>query len=419
MNDIYLDYAATTPLSPKVKKAMDPYWSDIFGNPMSMHLFGQKAAEGVEQSRQISSDYFSVQPEEIIFTSGATESNNLVVKGIVGAISLYNKRYIGRVNSPENFTPHIVTSSYEHHCLLNSVKKIVARGLAEATFIEPNRDGIIDPEKVISAIKDNTVLVSIMYVNNEIGTVNDLKTIGEALNNIKIKRKEKAGLIDKEALPIYFHSDLTQGVNFLDCNAKKLNLDLFSMSGHKIYGPKGVGLLGVKKGVIIEKIQQGGDQEFNLRSGTHNVTGIVGLGKALEEVSRNKKIQTKKVASLQKHMAKKLKKRIKNIQINGSMKRRIVNNLNISFNDVEGESMLLLLSAAGIACSTGSACSSESLEPSHVLLSIGCSHPEAHSSLRFSLSHLTKKEDLDRTVEVLAESVEKLRNITGEIKRKL
>lgn len=417
MQKIYLDYAATTPLAPSVKKAMDPYWSEFFGNPMSMHLFGREAAEGVERARQNLADYFSVQPEEIVFTSGATESNNLAVRGIISAIIGYNKRYIGRMNAPENFIPHIVTTSYEHHCLLNSVKDAVAAGMAEATFINPEKDGAVDPQKIISAVKENTVLVSVMYVNNEIGTVNDLQTIGDSISRLKLKRREKAGLVDKEALPLYFHSDLTQGVNYLDCDSKKLGLDLFSMSGHKIYGPKGVGLLGVKKGVIIKKIQQGGDQEFNLRSGTHNVTGIVGMGEAIKEVSEEKDSRIKTVSHLRDHLKNQLEKKIKNIQINGSMERRIANNLNVSFSGVEGESLLLLLSEAGIACSTGSACSSESLEPSHVLLSIGCSHPEAHSSLRFSLSHLTKKEDLDRTVEILKISVEKLRKITGAIAR--
>lgn len=415
MQKIYLDYAATTPLAPQVKKAMEPYWSQLFGNPMSMHVFGREAAEGVEFARQKLATHFSVQPEEIIFTSGATESNNLAVRGIISAIIAYNKRYIGRINAPEKFTPHIVTTAYEHHCLLNSVKDIVASGLAEATFINPEKDGTIDPQKVLSAIKENTVLVSIMYVNNEIGTINDLETIGNKIKTLHLKRKEKSGLIDKEALPLYFHSDLTQGVNYLECDAKKLGLDLFSMSGHKIYGPKGVGLLGVKKGVIIKKIQQGGDQEFNMRSGTHNVTGIIGMAAAVEEVGKQQNSRTKKIAALRDYLKNELEKKIKNIQINGSIKRRIANNLNVSFKGAEGESLLLLLSEAGIACSTGSACSSESLEPSHVLLSIGCSHPEAHSSLRFSLSHLSKKEDLDRTVEILKMSIDKLRKITGAI----
>ncbi len=419
MQKIYLDYAATTPLDPKVKKSMEPYWSELFGNPMSLHLFGRDSAEGVEKSRQRLAEHFSVEPEEIIFTSGATESNNLTVKGIINAIISYNKRYIGRIKTPDNFVPHIVTTGYEHHCLLNSVKDLVTCGLAEASFVQPDKDGIVNPKKIIDSIQENTVLVSVMAVNNEIGTINDLESIGLSLRDLSLKRKEKAGLEDREALPLYFHSDLTQGVNYLNYNARKIGLDLFSMSGHKIYGPKGIGLLGVRKGVIIKKIQQGGDQEFNLRAGTHNVTGIVGMGAAIEEISKSQSFRTKKVLALRNHLKNQLERKIKKIQINGSMEGRIANNLNISFKGVEGESLLLLLSQSGIACSTGSACSSESLEPSHVLLSIGCSHPEAHSSLRFSLSHLTRKEDLDRTVEILKQSVNKLRSITGKIGDKL
>ncbi len=394
---------------------MDPFWSDNFGNPMSLHSVGRQARQEVELARHNIAAYFNVADEEIIFTSGATESNNLAVKGVTKAIIRYIKRYSSRFSLPQNFIPHIITTAYEHHCLLDSVRELERDGLAEVTFIQPDKEGLISPESITKAIKDNTILVSVMYVNNEIGTVNDLETIGKLISKTFLRRKEKAGIADKEALPIYFHSDITQGVNYLECNAKKFNLDLFSFSGHKIYGPKGVGALGVKKNILIEKIQQGGDQEFNLRAGTHNLTGIIGLASAINEVSKSRTGEGRKIKELRDYFLKKISQEIKNFQINGSVKRRIANNLNLSFAAVEGESLLLLLSEAGVYCSTGSACSSESLEPSHTLLSIGCTHPEAHSSLRFSLGTQTTKKDLDRTVKILATSIAKLRKITGSI----
>ncbi len=407
---VYLDYAATTPVASGVFEAMKPFFSDKFGNPMALYGFGAEARGEIEKARAQIADFFDVLHEEIIFTSGATESNNLAIKGIIKGMGP------GSMPGMTSFIPHIVTTGYEHHCLLDSVKSLVKSGEVEATFLKPNREGIVEVEKVREAIKPNTVLVSVMYVNNEIGTINPLKEIGETIKKENLRRKEKAGVAKKEPLPIYFHSDITQGVNYLPFSAKEFNVDLFSLSGHKIYGPKGVGVLGVKKGIKIKKIQDGGEQEFNLRAGTHNVTGIVGLGTAIAQLkvpSKKSKV-TEKVRDLRDYFWRKLQEEVKNISLNGSFEKRVANNLNVSFKGVEGESLLMLLDMAGIACSTGSACGSASLEPSHVLLAIGLKHPDAHGSLRFSLGEGNTKKEIDYTVAEIKKAVEKLRKIAGK-----
>ena len=450
---VYLDYAATTPVDEEVFEAMKPYFSKDFGNPMALHAFGQEARKAVEEARAIIADHFEVSHEEIIFTSGATESNNLAVKGIIGGMKhetwnmkheawnmkhetrdKFQETHQGEVEATRNklqtrynfpnskfetqskgVLPHIVTTAYEHHCLLDSVKSLVKSGEVEATFVRPGKDGVIDPEKIQEAIKPNTVLVSVMQVNNEIGTINPLSEIGKIVQKEKITRREKAGIAHKEALPIYFHSDITQGVNYLPFLAKEFNVDLFSLSGHKIYGPKGVGILGVKKEVKLKRMQDGGAQEFGLRAGTHNVTGIVGIGKAVENIKHEawSRKHRKEVGDLRDYFWGKLQKEVKNVALNGSMEKRVVNNLNVSFKGVEGESLLMLLDMAGIACSTGSACGSESLEPSHVLLSLGLSHPDAHGSLRFTLGKGNSKEEIDYSVAEIKKAVEKLRKIAG------
>jgi cysteine desulfurase len=431
MRKVYLDYAATTPVAPEVKKAMEPYWSKIFGNPAAMHRFGQDARKAIEEARENVASFFNVDQEEIIFTSGATESNNLALRGVVKGIKDYVEKYRDRVNIQSDkvqsknkvqstkykvpsFVPHIVTTPFEHHCLLDTAKDLL-KGEAEVTFIKVGRDGVVDPKEISKAIKPNTVVISVMYVNNEIGTIAPVKKIGELIGKEKIRRKEKAGLSGKEALPIYFHSDITQTVNYLPCNMKKIGVDLFSLSAHKIYGPKGIGALGVGKSVKIEKIQFGGSQEFDLRAGTHNVTGIVGMGAAINRMENGKwKMENiGKVKRLRDYFWEKLRKEVKDIKLNGSMEKRVANNLNVSIAGVEGESMLLALDMAGVACSTGSACSSETLEPSHVLLSIGLTHPEAHGSLRFTLGEGTTKADVNYATLQVRSVVEKLRRVSG------
>ncbi len=427
---VYLDYAATTPVSPLVVKAMNPYQKIFFGNPMAPHFFGEETRKAIELAREQIADFFNFDHEEIVFTSGATESNNLAVKGIIGKIGKVESggkrgKSGEKIKQKKYFLPHIITTAYEHHCVLDSVKYLVKTNQAEATFVKPDKNGVINPTEIQQAIKPNTVLISVMYVNNEIGTINPLKKIGVVIKKEKIRRKEIAGMKKEEALPLYFHSDVVQAVNYLPCNMIKLGVDLFSFSAHKIYGPKGVGVLGIKKNVLMDKIQHGGGQEFGLRAGTHNVPGIVGAGEAIR-IIKKKKISAEmsdqaslraqpnqKITDLRDYFWEKLQRTVKDIQLNGCLEKRIANNLNVSFAGVEGESATLALSMEGIACSTGSACSSGSLESSHVLLAIGLSHPQAHGSLRFTLGTGTTKAEIDYATLRIKEVIEKLRKISG------
>ncbi|HRY82154.1 MAG TPA: cysteine desulfurase family protein [Candidatus Moranbacteria bacterium] len=389
MHRIYLDNAATTPVDKKVFEEMKPYFSDNFGNASSIHNFGRNASEAVEKARKQVADFFGADSGEIIFTSGATESNNLAIKGIVKAH--YKK---------EKAKPHIITTAFEHHCVLNAVKNLEKENLIEATYIKPERDGVINILDIKKAIRPNTILVSVMYVNNEIGTVQPIKGISQML------KKYNSNII--------FHTDATQAVNYFDCNVKKLGVDLMSMSAHKIYGPKGVGALYVKKGLNIAKIQDGGEQERGLRAGTLNVPGIVGLGVAMAGI-RNYESGIRKIKSLRDYLIKRVLREIPNSKLNGSKIKRSPNNVNFSFPGVEGESLIMMLDADGISASTGSACSSGTLEPSHVLLSIGSKPEEAHSSLRITLGKYTTKKEIDYTIGVLKESINKLRKISGNV----
>ena len=374
MKRIYLDNAATTPVDKRVLGAMLPYFNEKYGNPMSLHSFGREALKAVEEARNKIARFFNAENQEIYFTSGATESNNWVIKGVV--------------NASKQSKPHIITSSIEHHCILGACENIDA----EITYIKPNKEGIVSVDDVKKAIKKNTVLISIMYVNNEIGTVQPIKEISKIKGNV------------------LFHTDATQAINYFDCDVKKLGVDFLSMSGHKIYGPKGVGLLYIKNGSLISSIQQGGSQELELRAGTHNTTGIVGLGKAIELIKKNNDI-----LNLRNYLISRIIKEIKGSQLNGSLKHRSPNNANFSFKNIEGESLLFLLDKEGIACSTGSACSSGSLKASHVLLSIGLSPEQAHGSLRITLGKDNTKKEIDIAIEKIKKSIEKLRKLSGNV----
>jgi cysteine desulfurase len=374
MKRIYLDYAATTPIDKRVLRAMMPYFKEKYGNPMSLHSFGREALKAIEESRKKLAKFFNCESNEIYFTSGATESNNWVIKGVV--------------NASKEKNPHIIVSAIEHHCVLEACKEINA----EITYIKPNKEGIVLVEDIKKAIKKNTILISVMYVNNEIGTVQPIKEISKIKGNV------------------LFHTDATQAINYFNCNVNELGVDFLSMSGHKIYGPKGVGLLYIKKGSLISPVQQGGNQELGLRAGTHNVPGIVGLGKAVELIKKDDKI-----LKLRNYLISRIIKEISFTTLNGSIKHRSPNNINVSFKNIEGESLLFLLDKEGIACSTGSACSSEVLEPSHVLIAIGLSPEQAHGSLRITLGkHVTKKE-IDIVIKKIKKSVEKLRKLSGSV----
>ncbi|MFA5232274.1 MAG: cysteine desulfurase family protein [Candidatus Paceibacterota bacterium] len=382
MKRIYLDHAATTPVDKRVLRAMLPYFTKKYGNPMSLHSFGREAQKAVEEARIKVAGFFNCLAEEIFFTSGATESNNWVIKGVIKAHWTRNK-----------IKPHIVTSAIEHHCILEACQSIEKEGLAGVTYLKPDAQGIISLENIRKAVKKNTILVSIMYVNNEIGTKEPIEEIGKALGG-----------------KVLFHTDATQAVSYFDCDVKKLGVDFLSMSGHKIYGPKGVGVLYLKKGSLISRIQEGGAQEGGMRAGTHNVPGIVGLAKAVELIKKDKK-----VLQLRNYLISRVLKEIPLSRLNGSLEKRSPNNANFTFNNIEGESLVMLLDREGIASSTGSACSSRSLEPSHVLSAIGLRPEEAHGSLRLTLGKDTTRKDIDFTVGKIKKAVAKLREISGNV----
>ncbi len=398
MKKIYLDYAATTPVDEEVLKEMMPYFSKKFGNPSSVHTFGQEALEGVDRARQQVADFLGCNASEIIFTSGATESNNMAIKGIIKATK--NEKL-----KAKNFIPHIITSAIEHHCVLNSCKAAEKEGV-EVTYLKVDKDGLVNPEDAKRAIKENTILISIMSANNEIGTIEPIAEIGKVIKKINIER-------EKNKLPkIYFHTDAVQAANYCDCDVDKLGVDLLSLSGHKIYGPKGIGILYIRRGTKIKSIQQGGEQEYNLRAGTHNVPGIVGIGKAISMISKHRK-KTEDIKKLRDYLIDEILKNIPNAKLNGSREFRLPHNANFSFQGVEGESILMLLDQEGVAVSTGSACSSASLEPSHVLMAMGIPPEIAHASVRFTLGKDTTKEEIDLTLKILIEKIKRLREISG------
>ena len=380
---IYLDNAATTPVRPEVLAVMEPYFSQKYGNPSSMHRLGLEASSAVSDSREKIAKILNCGTDEIIFTSGGTESVNLAIKGVAFA----KKK------------GHMITQKTEHHAVLHTCKWLEKQGF-EVTYLDVDRFGLVYPYQVESAIKDDTILVSIMYANNEIGTVQPIKEIA------KVCKKKK----------VLFHTDACQAAGYLNLDVKALGVDLLTINGSKICGPKGVGLLFVKKGTSIEPILHGGGQEFNLRSGTENVPAIVGFAKALELAQKEKDAEGKKLAKLRDTLINGLLK-IPNSRLNGHLTKRLPNNVNISFYGVEGESVLLMLNEKGIFASTGSACSAKSLEVSHVLNALGMSHAWAHGSIRFSLGRTTSKKDIDYVLQVFPKIISDLRGMSPIINR--
>jgi len=388
MKNIYLDYAATTPTDPRVVQAMAPCFTEFYGNPSSLHAFGQTAKHLVEEARQTMASFIGASPEEIIFTSGGTESNNAVIVGIALA-----RRDKGN---------HIITSKIEHHAILEPCRYLEKQGY-EVTYLPVDNDGLVDPVEVENAMTDKTILISIMHANNEIGTVQPIAEIG------RIARERG----------VYFHTDAVQTFGHLPIHVDELQADLLSASGHKLYGPKGVGILYVRKGTRILPFLRGGDQEKGRRASTHNVPGIVGLGKAVSLAKTEMGQEMEHLATLRDALIQGICGNIKHSRLNGHPVKRLPNNVNVSIAYVEGESMLLNLDMEGIACSTGSACSSASLEPSHVLSAIGLPHELAHGSLRFSLGKPTSKDDINRVLEVLPGIVEKLRSMSPLYKKEM
>ncbi|HNW39183.1 MAG TPA: cysteine desulfurase NifS [Candidatus Omnitrophota bacterium] len=378
MKKVYLDYAATTPTDPEVIRAMEPYFFEKFGNASSLHAYGQEAKGALEDSRQTLADFIGAKPEEIVFTSGGTESDNYALLGAAYAL--------------EKKGNHIITSAIEHHAISQPAEFLEKKGF-KITYLGVDKDGLVSPDDLKKAITDKTILISIMQANNEIGTLQPIAQLGRL-----------AG--DKGIL---FHTDAVQTMGHIPINVDELNVDLLSLSGHKFYAPKGVGALYVRKGTRLETFMRGGDQEKGRRASTHNTTGIVGLAKAVELCRSKMQDEIKFQSALRDRLIKEIPARIPEVRLNGHPTQRLPNNVNFSIRYIEGESMLLSLDMLGIACSTGSACTSSSLEPSHVLLAIGLDHATAHGSLRITLGRWTKETDIDYLLEKLPPVVKKLR----------
>jgi cysteine desulfurase len=377
---IYLDNAATTRVDDSVLKAMIPYFIEKYGNASSIHFVGQEAKNGMEKSRKTIAKSIGAKPSEIYFTSGGTEANNLALKGLY----FWNKEN----NTGRN---HIITTKIEHDCVLNSCKWLEKNG-AEITYLDVNSEGFVDLKQLESAITDKTLVVSIIHGNNEIGTIQDLEAIGKVC-------KEKKVLL---------HTDACQSFTKTFLNVKKQNLDLVTLNAHKIHGPKGVGALYIREGIKIVSLFHGGGHERKIRSGTENISGIVGFAKSVENA--NKK-NTERMEILRNKLIDGILK-IPNTKLNGPRKNRLCNNINISFNNIEGESVGGYLENKGICTSTGSACASHSLETSHVLKAIGLTPIQTNSSIRMSISKYTTEEEIDYVLSVLPKIVEKLRRMS-------
>ncbi|MCG2676556.1 cysteine desulfurase NifS [bacterium] len=387
MRRIYLDHAATTPTDPRVVKAMLPYFTKSFGNPSSIHSFGQEGKRAIEEVRDRVANLIGAKSEEIVFTSGGTEADNFALKGVAFA--------------NEKKGNHIITTAIEHPAVIEACKFLEKRGF-KVTYLPVDRDGLVNPEDVKKAITDKTILISVMQANNEIGTVEPIAEIG------KITQERE----------IYFHTDAVQTTGHLPIDVDKLNVDLLSMSSHKFYGPKGAGALYIRKGTRVISFIHGGEQERRRRASTENVPGIVGFGRAVEIAKEEMDEEGKRLASLRNRLIKGILERIEEVRLNGHPEKRLPNNVNVSVEFVEGESMLLNLDLAGIAVSTGSACSSSTLEPSHVLLAIGLSPVIAHGSLRLTLGRGTEEEDIDQVLEVLPKIIQRLRAMSPLYKKK-
>jgi cysteine desulfurase len=383
---VYLDYAATTPPHPKVIEAMLPFFSEVWGNPSSIHACGQEARSAVEEAREKVAGLIGANGDEIFFTSGGTEADNWALKGITSA---NHKR-----------GNHIITSSVEHHAILETCKHLEEQGFS-VTFLPVDHYGMVDPDNVKKAITPKTVLISIMHANNEVGSIQPIAQIGKIA----------------KAAGIYFHADAVQTIGHIPVDVNKLRVDMLSISAHKLYGPKGIGALYIRAGTKIEPLLQGGGQEKKMRSGTENVPGIVGFGKAVELAQEEMDEEARRISKLRDTLVKNILEKIDHTRLNGHPTKRLPNNANVSLEFVEGEAVCLNLDLAGICAATGSACTSESMEASHVLLAMGLGPELARSSLRFSFGKWSTEEDVDYVLEKLPAIVSRLRSISPLAKK--
>jgi cysteine desulfurase len=381
MNRIYLDHAATTPVKPEVLDAMMPYFTQSFGNPSSIYQVAQINKKAIDDARETIAKHLGANTNEIFFTSGGTEADNWAIKGIVEA----NK----------NKGNHIITTKIEHHAVLHTCEYLEKQGF-EVTYLDVNEEGVIDLEVLKAAIKDTTILISIMYANNEVGTIMPIKEIGAIA-------KERG---------IAFHTDAVQAIGQVRIDVKEQNIDALSLSGHKIYGPKGIGVLYIRRGLRITNLIHGGAQERGRRAGTENVPAIVGIAKAMELAYTDFEAKNERIKGLRDKLMNGILETIPYSKLNGSITNRLVNNVNIGFEFVEGESLLLLLDMNGVAASSGSACTSGSLDPSHVLLALGLPHEKAHGSLRLTLGEGTTEQEVDYVLEKLPAIVQRMRDMS-------
>ena len=381
MKRVYMDNAATTALRRDVLDAMMPYLTDIYGNPSSLHYFGQEAHKAVENARHQVASALNAEDNEIVFTGCGTEADNMALKGIAEKYQSKGK--------------HIITSSVEHHAILHTCEYLEKHGF-EVTYLPVDEYGMVKAEQVRDAIRSDTILVSIMFANNEVGTIMPIKEIGAVC-------REKG---------VFFHTDAVQAVGHVAIDVKAMNIDLLSLSAHKLHGPKGVGALYIRKGIVVPPLLHGGAQERRKRAGTENVAGIVGLGKAIEIACSDIEGTAKRMCYLRDKLINGIEASIPEVKLNGHRTERLSGNVNFSIKYIEGESILLMLDINGIAASSGSACTSGSLDPSHVLLAMGMPHETAHGSLRLTLGDDTTEDDIDYVLEVLPEIVVKLRKMS-------
>ena len=383
---VYLDYSATTPVRDEVLKEMLPYFTEHFGNASSLYTIGLESKAAIDKAREQVANLIGASPKEIYFTGGGSEADNWVLESIAN-----DMKSKGKGN-------HIITSRIEHHAVLHTCQFLEKNGY-EVTYLDVEKDGTVTPEALEKAIRDDTVLISIMYINNEIGTIEPIRELAEVAH--------KHGIL--------FHTDAVQAVGNTPIDVKAAGIDMLSMSSHKIYGPKGEGALYVRRGVRIPSFIHGGAQEMGKRAGTENLAGIVGFGKAAELAKQNLENHVRHCSELRDYLVQQIMEKIPDVYLNGpaDMSRRHPGNANITFEYIEGESILLLLDSFGIAVSTGSACSSKSLEPSHVLSAIGVPDEMIHGTIRFTVGDFTTKEDIDYTVECLVKVVERLREISS------
>ena len=382
MKEIYLDHAATTHVDPIVKEAMDKYWTEEFGNPGSFHTAGLRALRALNSARSTVAKIMNCAPEEVIFTGSGTESINMAIKGVLRANKTKGK--------------HIITGTTEHHAVLETCEYLAKHEGAEVTYVKVDRHGQVLPEELEKAIRPDTVLISMMYANNEIGTINRIAELAAVAKRHKV----------------LFHTDACQAAGALDIDVKKLGVDLLTINGSKLYAPKGVGVLYMRRGVQIHPLIHGGGQEFRMRSGTENIPCIIGFAKALEIAQQEKEQENARLIALREKLAAGILSTVPKTFLNGHPTERLPNNVNISFMDIEGEALLLYMNEHGICASTGSACTSKSLDPSHVILALGLPYEASHGSIRFTLGKHTIEAGIDKVIEVLPGIVAKLRHLS-------